>query len=35
MCRRTRGSLLRDLDAPVKYAPCLEVREGNARYQRG
>ena len=23
------------LDAPAKYAPTLEVRKGNARYQRG
>ena len=23
------------LDAPAKYAPTLEVRKGNAQYQRG
>ena len=23
------------LDAPVKYAPTLEARKGNARYRRG
>ena len=23
------------LDAPAKFAPTLEVRKGNARYQRG
>ena len=25
----------KDLDAPAKYAPTLEVRKGNARYRRG
>ena len=25
----------RDLDAPAKFAPTLEVRKGNARYRRG
>ena len=24
----------KDLDAPAKFAPTLEVRKGNARYQR-
>ena len=25
----------KDLGAPTKYAPTLEVRKGNARYRRG
>ena len=25
----------KDLDAPTKFAPTLEVRKGNARYRRG
>ena len=25
----------KDLDAPAKFAPTLEVRKGNARYRRG
>jgi hypothetical protein len=25
----------RGLDAPVKFAPTLEVRKGNSRYRRG
>ena len=25
----------KDLDAPAKFAPTLEVTKGNARYQRG
>ena len=30
MCIVSRG-----LDAPVKFAPTLKVRKGNARYRRG
>ena len=30
-----RAYRAKDLDAPTKYAPTLEVRKGNARYQRG
>ena len=25
----------KDLDAPAKFAPTLDMRKGNARYQRG
>ena len=25
----------KDLDAPAKFAPTLEMRKGNARYRRG
>ena len=30
-----RAYRAKDLDAPAKYAPTLEVRKGNARYRRG
>ena len=30
-----RAYRAKDLDAPAKYAPTLEVRKGNARHQRG
>ena len=33
MC--VRAYRLTELDAPVKFAPHIEVRLGNARYQRG
>ena len=33
MCNR--DSISRGFDAPVKFAPTLEVRKGNARYRRG
>ena len=30
-----RAYRIRGLDAPVKFAPTLKVRKGNARYRRG
>ena len=30
-----RRIISRGLDAPVKFAPTLKVRKGNARYRRG
>ena len=35
MCRRTRGSPPTELDVLAKYAPNLDVREGNAQHRRG